>query len=84
VSTVAGRTYYWLVFSTNHYGLPAVTSSFGGTTTTTQVSQLYVTAIVVDEISVITYPAICLWNQPQNRVNTTPAWEHLQIPAVLN
>ena len=83
--TVAGRTYYWLVFSTNHYGLPTVTSTFSATTYTVAVSQLYVTAIVVNEAGpVATYPAVYLWNQPQNRVNDTPAWEDFHIPAVLN
>lgn len=48
------------------------------------VSQLYVTAIVVDELGMSTYPAVYLWNQPQNRVNETPAWENFQIPAVVN
>ena len=82
---IGGRTYYWLVFSTNHYGLPTITTNFGGTAAVAEVSQLYVTAIVVDELSVVTsYPAVYLWNQPQNRLNTTPSWENFQIPAVVN
>jgi hypothetical protein len=82
---IAGRTYYWLVFSTNHYGLPAVTTDFNGSPYTVVVSQLYVTAIVVDELGLVrTYPAVYLWNQPQNRVNETPAWQDLHIPAVVN
>jgi hypothetical protein len=80
---VGGRTYYWLVFSTNHYGLPAVTATFNTTTTVVAVSQLYITAIVVGELTVTTYPAVYLWNQPQDRLNTTPAWQDLHIPAVL-
>jgi hypothetical protein len=82
--TIAGRTYYWLVFSTNHYGLPPVTATFNATTQLVVVSQLYVTAVVVDEFGVTTYPATYLWNQPQNRLNTTPAWEDFHIPAVVN
>jgi hypothetical protein len=82
---VGGRTYHWLVFSTNHYGLPPVTNTFSATTYTVAVSQLYVTAIVVDELGLVTtYPAVYLWNQPQDRVNDTPAWEDLHIPAVVN
>ena len=82
---IGGRTYYWLVFSTNHYGLPPVTNTFTATTYTVVVSQLYLTAIVVDELGVVsTYPAVYLWNQPQNRVNDTPAWENFHIPAVVN
>ena len=82
---IGGRKYYWLVFSSNHYGLPTVTTNFYTTTTVVAVSQLYVTAIVVDELSLVTtYPAVYLWNQPQNRLNTTPAWENFQIPAVVN
>jgi hypothetical protein len=85
VSTVAGRTYYWLVFSTNHYGLPPVTTNFSTSPYTVVVTQLYFTAIVVDEVGLVsTYPAVYLWNQPQNRVNETPAWEDFHIPPVLN
>ena len=29
-------------------------------------------------------PSIYLWNQPQSRLNTTPAWEHFHIPIVIN
>ncbi len=82
---IGGRTYYWLVFSTNHYGLPTVANTFNTTTTAVAVPQLYVTAIVVDELSVVTsYPAVYLWNQPQNRLNTTPEWENFHIPAIVN
>jgi len=80
----AGRTYYWLVFSNNRYGLADVTTTFNGTTKVVAVSQLYVTAVVIDETSVSTYPGIYLWNQPQNRLNTTPAWENFHIPAVVD
>jgi hypothetical protein len=83
-ATVGVRTYYWLVFSSNHYGLPTVTATIGTTTTVVEVSQLYVTAVVVDELGVFTYPAIYLWNQPQDRLNTTPAWDNLHIPPVVN
>jgi hypothetical protein len=82
--TYDNRTYYWLIFSSNRYGLPPVTTSANGQTKTVQVSQLYVTAVVVDETNVVNhYSAIYLWNQPQNRLNTTPAWENFHIPIVV-
>ena len=79
-----GKTYYWLIFSSNRYGLPAVTTNFGGNPHVVEVSQLYITAVVTDEINTTTYPAIYLWNQPQSRLNTTPAWEHFHIPIIIN
>jgi hypothetical protein len=79
-----GKTYYWLIFSSNRYGLPTVTTNFGGTSQVVEVSQLYITAVVTDEINTFTFPAIYLWNQPQDRLNTTPAWEHFHIPIVIN
>jgi hypothetical protein len=81
---VGGSTFYWVIFSSNRYGLPTVTTNFNGASKVVELSQLYITAIVVDEISVTTYPAIYLWNQPQNRLNTTPAWEHFHIPIVID
>ena len=47
-STSATRRYYWLIFSSNRYGLPPVTTSSNGQTKIVQVSQLYITAVVVD------------------------------------
>jgi hypothetical protein len=79
-----GRTYYWIIFSSNRYGLPTVSTTVNGTTTTVEVSQLYMTAVVTDEISTYTYPAVYLWNQPQSRLNTTPAWQDFHIPIVVN
>ena len=41
-------------------------------------------AVVVNEVDVVTrYSAIYLWNQPQNRLNTTPAWDNFHIPIVV-
>ena len=82
-TTVGTKTYYWMIFSSNRYGIPPVTTSSGGSTKIVQVSQLYITAVVADEVSITTYPAIYLWNQPQNRLNTTPAWENFNIPIVV-
>jgi len=82
-TTVGSKTYYWMIFSSNRYGIPPVTTSSGGSTKIVQVSQLYITALVADEVSITTFPAIYLWNQPQNRLNTTPAWENFNIPIVV-
>jgi hypothetical protein len=81
---VSGSTYYWIIFSSNRYGLPPVMTNFNNTPKSVELSQLYITAVVVDELTVTTYPAIYLWNQPQNRLNTTPAWEHFHIPVVID
>jgi hypothetical protein len=84
-ATAGARTYYWMIFSSNRYGLPPVTTSSNGQTKIVQVSQLYITAVVTEENVIITkYPAIYLWNQPQNRLNTTPAWENFHIPIVVD
>jgi hypothetical protein len=79
-----GNTYYWIIFSSNRYGTPPVTTSFSGTPTTVEVSQLYITAVVRTELMTITYPAIYLYNQPVNRLNTTPAWQDFHIPIVID
>ena len=69
-----------MIFSSNRYGLPAVTPSNGETV---EISQLYITAVVVDPTNdaepVKTRPAIYLWNQPQDRLNTLPAWDNFHI-----
>jgi hypothetical protein len=82
-ATAGDRTYYWMIFSSNRYGLPPVTTSWDGTKIV-QVSQLYITAVVTDEQNIYTYPAIYLWNQPQSRLNTTPAWDNFNIPIVVD
>ena len=47
-ATVGNKTYYWMIFSSNRYGLPPVTTSSNGRTKIVQVSQLYITAVVTD------------------------------------
>jgi hypothetical protein len=74
-----GKTYYWLIFSSNRYGTPPVRARDGSLV---QVSQLYATAIVVSETTFQMYPAIYLWNQSAATLNTTPAWDRAQIPVV--
>jgi hypothetical protein len=52
---------------------------------TVEISQLYITAVIVNEAAetpeakIQTRPAIYLWNQPQDRLNTLPAWEDFHI-----
>jgi hypothetical protein len=76
-----GKRYYWLIFSSTRIGLPPVTSTMGSKPSTV-ISQLYLAPVVVTEQTIDSYPAIYLWNQPVDRVNTTPAWETFDIPIV--
>ena len=68
--TVAnGKTYYWLTFSSKRTG--------------TGNAQLYITAVVVDEVGQIsTYPALYLWNQPSSEGNHTPSWDDFAIAPI--
>lgn len=75
---VGGKKYYWLVFSSVRAGLPAAR---GVDLSTHQISQLYVAPVVVTETTITSFPAIYLWNQPVDRVNTTPAWATFSIPS---
>jgi hypothetical protein len=79
VSVDGDRTYYWLIFSSNRYGTPAVRAKDGSMV---QVSQLYATAVVASPEGLQMYPAIYLWNQNPATLNTTPAWDAFQIPVV--
>ena len=84
---VDGKTYYWLIFSSTRTGLPGImrTSVPAGSCfpMITYISQLYVTGLVVDESGAVnTFPAIYVWNQPPQYINTTPAWEDFVIPIV--
>ncbi len=80
VNTGARGKYYWMIFSSNRANIPPGTSSKGRTI---QMSQLYLAPILVDEnFQVNSFPAIYLWNQPTNSVNTTPAWETFEIQVI--
>jgi len=80
--SASGKTYYWVIFSSNRADIPPVTSSYQPGQV--YISQLYMTAIVVDGSGTITtYPAVYLWTQSPATVNTTPVWEELDIPAVI-
>jgi hypothetical protein len=74
-STVDGKTYYWLIFSSWRAGALAPNMS--------PIAQLYITGVVVDSSGAIqTHGAIYLWNQPATTSNHTPAWDVFQIPIV--
>jgi len=78
---------YWIIFSSNRADIPAVPSKYTNPAmpngSLVQVSQLYITAVVETEDGIKTFPAIYLWNQPTDTLNTTPAWEAFQLPPVL-
>lgn len=84
VKTAGGRIYYWVIFSSNRTDIPPVRSMYIQNSEPIQVSQLFVTAVVQElEGQIRTFPAIYLWNQPTSTLNTTPAWETLEIPTVV-
>jgi hypothetical protein len=68
VTTVNGKTYYWLIFSSKRAG--------------TGNTQLYVTGVVTEGSTVTTYPAIYLWNQDATINNEIPAWDNIEIPPI--
>lgn len=78
---------YWLIFSSNRADIAPVPSKYTNPAmpsgSLVQVSQLYITAVVETEDGLKTFPAIYLWNQPTDTLNTTPAWEAFQLPPVL-
>jgi hypothetical protein len=78
-STHNGRTYYWVVYSSNRAGITPVTSTYDGQKH--EISQLYLTAISVENGKYTTYKSIYFWWQPATTVNTTPVWDMITIPA---
>jgi len=80
-----GNTYYWIIFSSDRYNPTPMNVMNRGMNFTVTVSQLYITAVVkADGKPLQTYPAIYLYNQPPNRLNTTPAWQDFNIPIVID
>jgi hypothetical protein len=77
--TYKGRTYYWVIYSSNRAGIPPVTATQGDGKAH-EISQLYLTAISVENGTYQTYKSVYLWWQPTDMVNTTPVWDMLQIP----
>ena len=47
-----------------------------------QISQLYMTLVTAEGSKLTSYPALYLWNQPTETLNTTPIWEDIVIPPV--
>jgi hypothetical protein len=79
VATGQRGKYYWMIFSSNRADLPP----FNTGSKLVQLSQLYLAPILIDEsFQIQSFPAIYLWNQPTDRVNTTPAWETFEIPLI--
>jgi Tol biopolymer transport system component len=79
-----GSKYYWLIFSSNRADLPPVqVRQTDGSTKAVLISQLYLAPVIVTETGDVgSFPAVYLWNQPTDRVNTTPAWESFVIPVI--
>jgi hypothetical protein len=78
-----GRTYYWIIYSSNRAGIPCVQSSYDGKCH--EISQLYLTAISVENGTYKTYKSSYLWWQSpptdaNPMVNTTPVWDMITIP----
>jgi len=74
VTSVGGKTYYWVIFSSSRDGYTI--QKIPGK----KASQLYVAAVVVEGNQITTYPGIYVWNQAKDTSNHTPAWEVFKIP----
>ena len=72
-----GRTYYWMAYASNRSGIPAVTSRYDGVTR--PITQIYLTAVTIEDGVYTTHGSIYVWWQPQT-LNTTPVWSNLVIP----
>jgi hypothetical protein len=69
VGSFAGRSFYWIVFSSTRAQLGH--------------PQLYMAGIEIDNGTIaVQGAAIYLWNQPQAESNHTPAWDTFGIPPV--
>jgi hypothetical protein len=79
-----GRTYYWVIYSSNRAGIPCVTAAKGDGKCH-KISQLYLTAVSLENGKYKTYKSIYLWWQAPPKdanpmVNTTPVWDLITIP----
>jgi hypothetical protein len=80
-----GRTYYWVIYSSNRTGFPAQKSKYDNSSPR-EISQLYLTAISLEKDGTYkTYKSIYLWwqappNDPTPLINTTPVWDMISIP----
>jgi hypothetical protein len=81
-----GRTYYWVIYSSNRTGLPKQSSKYDSSNVQREISQLYLTAISLEKDGTYkTYKSIYLWWQapptdPTPLINTTPVWDIIAIP----
>ena len=78
-----GRTYYWIIYSSNRAGFACVNSTYDGKCH--EISQLYLTAISEENGTYKTYKSSYLWWQAPPKdanpmVNTTPVWDMITIP----
>ena len=83
----SAKRYYWLLFSSNRADIAPVPRQYPDPNnpgeTLVEVTQLYMTVVVDDGRQLRSFPAIYLWNQPSDTLNTTPIWENLSIPRVV-
>lgn len=79
VPTLAGKSYYFLIFSSAR----KYEGSFNVSPTAPS-SQLYMAAIVEDTAThtLTSHGAVYLWNQDGHTSNLTPAWDTFKIPEV--
>jgi hypothetical protein len=66
VSVAGTKQYYFLVFSSTR-------------NPTSKGPQLYAAPIMIENGVVKSYPALYLWNQPENENNHTPAWDVFKL-----
>jgi hypothetical protein len=85
VSSVNGKKYYFLIFSSTR-NTPDSQRAPAGDQNYKPVenlySRLFMAAFTVEGGKVTTYPAVYLWNQAENSNNLTPAWDNFKIPEV--
>ncbi|MGC4087825.1 MAG: hypothetical protein QM756_07995 [Polyangiaceae bacterium] len=85
VTTINGKTYYFLIFSSTR-NTPDTQRAPAGDPNYKPVenlySRLFMAAFTVENGKVVTYPAIYLWNQAETSNNLTPAWDEFKIPEV--
>jgi hypothetical protein len=86
VPQINGRSYYWLLFSSDRSDIPPVPRTNRDPANTgemvVQVTQLYMSLVVKSGDQLQSYPAVYLWNQPTTTANNTPIWEQVAIPVI--
>ncbi|HEY3495564.1 MAG TPA: hypothetical protein VGK73_12795 [Polyangiaceae bacterium] len=85
VETIAGKTYYFLIFSSTRdtpESQRVTVSDPQYAPNETLYSRLFMAAFTVEGGVVTTHPAVYLWNQDETSNNLTPAWDEFKIPDV--